>query len=869
MRTLDYQVRVLDTLDAYLDALKPEKTRAEKIAKMAEADPDLGLEVPDFTAKAWDTLKGAGRLPASRANIPFAPRRDGIGRAVPNVTLKVPTGGGKTWLAVNAVSRIMGRYLGRNKGFVLWIVPNEAIYSQTLKHLKNRQHPYRQALDRAAAGRVKVMEKSDRLDVRDVESNLCVMVLMLQAGNRQNKETLRMFRDRGDVHGFFAPEGDQAAHAWELAAVPNLDGYQGMFPMVKDSLGNALRKIQPVVVMDEGQKATSELAHATLYGFNPIFVLELTATPKDVAARGGNDPRPARYANLLVEVTGRELHAEDMIKMPLNLDPRQGTDWRSTLTAALGVLNTLQAEATTYGADKGALGYIRPIMLVQVERTGKDQRDGQHIHAEDVKDWLLQAGLDTAEIAIKTAEQNDLNQPENQDLLSPTNRVRVIVTKAALQEGWDCPFAYVLCSLAAASNLSAMTQLVGRTLRQPYALKTGVAALDECYVITHHAATRSVVEAIKKGLERDGLADLVIEVPQDGSTSPPGVVRKIERRPEFKNLKIYLPRVLKIEEQNQRDLDYETDILAAIDWRDYAPTSVVADIPENPKQAAAQMQRIALTDAGEDEYFRGEAVAAAAETLRFDPAYAVRVISDLVPNPFVARSIVSALVTGLEDRGFDAAKLGDASGMIIDALRLALAKERDARAEALFRDGVKKGEIQFRLRLDGANWPMPDHVLSTEPNNAPHLTGADGGALRSSLFSPVYRNELNGDEQNVAVHLDGESTVKWWHRNVAKANYGLQGWKRGRIYPDFIFAAGGKAGAWRIVVLETKGDHLQNPDTDYKRDVLDFLTRSFCWDNAVPAGQLQLSSTSETVECALVLMEDIPVQLPKLISGDA
>lgn len=829
MRTLDYQARVLDTLDAYLDELKARKAEADQIDELRALKPDLPIPAVDFTETAWANLKGAGRLPASRANVPFSPRKDGVGRAVPNVTLKVPTGGGKTWLAVNGVSRIMGRYLAKNTGFVLWIVPNEAIYSQTLKALKNRQHPYRQALDRAAAGRVKVMEKSDRLDARDVDANLCVMILMLQSANRQTQEALRMFKDRGDVHGFFAPEGDQAAHARELAAVPNLDGYTGMFPMVKDSLGNALRKIRPVVVMDEGQKATSELAHDTLYGFNPIFVLELTATPKDVAARGGAAPRPARHANLLVEVTGRELHAEDMIKMPLNLDPRQGTDWRGTLTAALGRLNTLDTEARAYGADRGALGYIRPIMLVQVERTGKDQRDGQHIHADDVKEWLLAAGLDDAEVAIKTAEQNDLNQPENQDLLSPQNRVRVIVTKAALQEGWDCPFAYVLCSLAAASHRSAMTQLVGRILRQPYALKTGVAALDECYVVTHHAATRDVVEAIKTGLERDGLADLVIEVPQEGGTTGGGEARKVERRAAFKSLQIYLPKVLKVEAGEVRDLDYETDILAAIDWRDFSPADVVADIPDNPAQVAAQLQRIALTDAGEDEYFRGEVVAAAAETLRFDPTYVVRVISDLVPNPFVARGIIADLVKGLEARGFDAAKLGAASGVIIDRLRVALTKERDARSEALFRAAVRAGDIQFRLRLDGNNWKMPDHMLTTEPANAPHLTGATGGALDRSLFSPVFRNELNGDEQNVAVHLDGDGTVKWWHRNVAKASYGmgLQGWKRGRIYPDFIFATGGKAGAGRIVVLETKGDHLQNPDTDYKRDVLDFLTQNF------------------------------------------
>ena len=176
---------------------------------------------------------------------------------------------------------------------VLWIVPNEAIYRQTLKHLKDREHPYRQALDRAAAGRVRVMEKTDRLDRRDVESNLCVMLLMLQSANRQTKESLKMFRDRGDVHGFFPPEGDQQAHREVLGRTKNLDAYGGMlFPMVKDSLGNALRVISPVVVVDEGHRAISDLAFSTLYGFNPCFVLELTATPKDVKRRGGKNPRP-------------------------------------------------------------------------------------------------------------------------------------------------------------------------------------------------------------------------------------------------------------------------------------------------------------------------------------------------------------------------------------------------------------------------------------------------------------------------------------------------------------------------------------------------------------------------------------------------
>jgi type III restriction enzyme len=512
-RRLDYQDRVTASLDSYLDLLKAKKVRADKVAALAAQNPDLGLSVPDFTREAWSELASEGKLPASRADIPFSPREDGCGQSVPNVVLKVPTGGGKTWLAVLGVSRIMGRYLDRNTGFVLWIVPNEAIYTQTLRRLKDRQHPYRQALDSTAAGRVRILEKTDPLDVRDVESNLCVMLLMLQAANRETQDSLKMFRDRGDVHGFFPAEGEQQAHKAALDRTPNLAAYMGLFPMVKDSLGNALRVIRPVVVLDEGHRAVSKLAFKTLYDFNPCFVLELTATPQDVQPRGGRTPSPGRYANLLVEVTGQELDREGMIKMPLNLDPRQGTDWRATLNAALAKLNALDAEARRLQSDTGR--YIRPIMLVQVERTGADQRESGHIHADDVKDWLLAAGFDLAEVAIKTAQQNDLSAPENQDLLAPTSRVRAIITKQALQEGWDCPFAYVLCSLAASGNLGAMTQLVGRILRQPGALKTGVDALDECYVITHHADTAAVVGAIKNGLEQDGLGDLVLRVAQD------------------------------------------------------------------------------------------------------------------------------------------------------------------------------------------------------------------------------------------------------------------------------------------------------------------------------------------------------------------
>ena len=861
-RQLDYQDRALSALDAYIDALKEKKARTDRIVALAAREPDLALSIPDFAMEAWEALKVEAMLPASRAAIPFSPRQDGCGRPVPNAVLKVPTGGGKTWLAVSGVSRIMGRYLDHNTGFVLWIVPNEAIFSQTLRHLKDRQHPYRQALDRTAAGRVRILEKNDRLDARDVRSNLCVMLLMLQSANRETQDSLKMFQERGNVHGFFPPEGEQQEHKAALERTPNLAAHRDMLPMVKDSLGNVLRVIRPVVILDEGHRAISDLAFKTLYDFNPCFVLELTATPKDVQPRGGQNPRPGRYANLLVEVTGQELDREGMIKMPLNLDPRQGTDWRATLNAALRKLNALDGRARQLRANTNR--YIRPIMLVQVERTGADQREGNHIHAEDVKDWLLTAGFDRSEIAIKTAEQNDLTQPENQDLLLPTNRVRAIVTKQALQEGWDCPFAYVLCALAASTNQQALTQLVGRILRQPDATKTRVEALDECHIVTHHAETASVVKAIKDGLERDGLGDLVMEVVQDDTSGSGNGTRRIARRPTFASTEIYLPKVIIVEGGEARELDYETDVLSNIDWRGFEPKNIAAGIPMNAQAAESQLQRIRLAD-GSEELMVQETVAKSDEILAFDPAYAVRMVLDIVPNPFVGREIVGRLLAALRRQGFDDRKLGRFATLIVEKLRSGLDAARDTRAEALFKDKVRAGLIQFRLRLDAHNWRMPFEVSTTEPINAPQLVGRTGAALMKSLFSPVYSNELNSDEREVAVYLDGEEALTWWHRNVARTQYGIQGWKRGKIYPDFIFAVQMDGVANRITVLETKGDQLDNLDTAYKRDVMSFLSDNFSLDDCIPSGELELvKNNGETVQCALILISEWKSKLPTL-----
>jgi type III restriction enzyme len=860
MELKEYQQTVLDTLDSYLDELLTQQAKAEKIrqANKVETDPDLIRQVPDFPARAWERLKEQNRLPPFRAAISYSPRKDGLGDDVPDICLKVPTGGGKTLLAASAVSRIMGRYLRRNYGFVLWIVPNEAIYAQTKKQLNNREHPYRQILDRAAAGRVKFLEKSDPLNKLDVESNLCVMLLMLQAANRETKETLKMFRDRGSVHGFFPPADDVLAHFKLLGEVKNLSCYgnrDNMGATAHDSLGNVLRVLRPVVVMDEGHKSYTASAMATLYDFNPSFVLELSATPQDRIKDA-----PPKYANWLADVRGVELQREEMIKLPINVKVKAGDDWRECLSESLDHLKILQAHADKLRANTAR--YIRPILLVQVERTGRDQRESQFVHSEDVREFLLSLGMDASEIAVKTAEKNELSQPENLDLLSETCPVRAIITKQALQEGWDCPFAYVLCTLAANRNLKAMTQLVGRILRQP-----ANPLLNECYVFCHHAKTKDVIDAIKKGLEQDGMADVAGQIRETATNGKKDAEkRKLARREKFRGLDIYLPLVNWVEGDESRPLDYERDVLSRLDWLKPRLKDLAEKLATEVEAERSQMVRLSLVPEPGREFLKQSDVESVQEAARFDPVYATRLVVDIVPNAWVARAMIGELLEALAQRGFDEAKLGAVGGYILEELRKWVIQQRDLLAEEQFIGDVNDGRIQFRLRADRALWQLPKEMATDRLANAAQLPRNSGAPIERSVFAPVYKDDYNRDEGGFACYLDELQALRWWHRNVAKAGgYWIQGWKKHKVYPDFIFAHERKGKTDLIRVWETKGDQLEgNLDTKYKRKLLELTSKHYRAEDGVRAGKLELvGRAGESVECDLVLMSEWKTEVSK------
>lgn len=856
-----FQATALGRLDDYLKELGRHRAQADRAATaLRAAEVDVPREVADFPARAWGALRAAGALPPTYVQQPHSSRFDGAGRPVPNVCLKIPTGGGKTLLAAASVGRVFSSYLGRHTGLVLWIVPNDAIYRQTLKTLKDRDHPYHQMLNVAGAGRVKILEKNSPLSRLDTDSHLCVMLLMLASAARQSKETLRFFRDRGNVLGYTPPEDDYEAHFQLLSAVPNLDAYAPWGAsaaearatrgsVVKSSLGNVMRMLRPMVVIDEGHHGYTENALATIDGFNPSFMLELSATPRVSSDKGSG-------SNILVDVRGTDLDEAEMIKLPIHVDMRGWADWQSCLAAGVQRLDALHQEAAQLQAETNR--YIRPILLVQVERTGRDLRDAGFIHAEDAKAHLLQMGFTERQIAIKTSERNDLSAPENIDLLSPQCEVRAIITKQALQEGWDCPFAYVLCALAAGKDLRGMTQLMGRILRQPQVAKTGRPALDSCYALCHDARTGEVVKAIKQSLESEGMGDLGLAVQGPGAES---VVRRqaFRRRPEFAGMRIFLPRVtwVALDEKDRlrrRELAYESDVLARIDWANLATAALASGWAPDGQDGLGRH-----LDIGLDILQRANA---SAVTVRpagappvLDRARLVRGLLDLAPNAWWAWAWVDAVIGQLRQQGHTGEAIAASAGSLLERLRVDVEAERDRLAEQVFETCLARGEIEFRLRADLEDYEIPaEFALELAGKPQPLIRDADAKLVEKSLFEPALTALADsGLERDVACYVDLQPAVRWWHRNVARAQYGLQGWKRHKVYPDFVFARLAGADGVRVVVLETKGEHLAgSADTAYKTELLRRLTAAFEDRSLQRAGEMELEGPKVSLVCDLL-----------------
>ena len=407
-------------------------------------------------------------LPVKYREVPQLP-------GLPYVCLRVPTGGGKTVLAAHSVGIAARNFLQADRCAVLWLAPTNVIVDQTLKALRDRSHPYRQALDADFGGAVEVMSLPEALYVTraKLDGATTIIVSTLAAMRVEETEGRKIYETNGVLQAHFSGLAE--------AQLARLEKTNGVIPY---SLANVLRLRCPLVIMDEAHNARTHLSFDTLKRFGPSCIIEFTATPD----------QETNPSNVLYSVSAAELKAEQMVKLPIRMVSR--TQWKEAVGEA--VTKQKQLERIAKEEEKGTGEYLRPIILFQAQ----PKREGQETVTVDAlrKCLLEDFNIPGEEIAEGTGDKKEL--PEN--VLSRECPIRYVLTVAALREGWDCPFAYVLCSVSNLSSKGAVEQILGRVLRLPHAKTKQHTELNIAYAYATSAQFMEAAKSLEDALIESG-----------------------------------------------------------------------------------------------------------------------------------------------------------------------------------------------------------------------------------------------------------------------------------------------------------------------------------------------------------------------------
>ncbi len=511
----------------------------------------------------------------------------GFDEGMPYFCLRVPTGGGKTRLAARCVPLVNRHLLQVEHSVILWLVPSNAIREQTLKALRDREHPYHADLLEAGPVTVLDLEEAKSLTRPTLDTSTVVIVATAQSFRQQDMDKLKVYESSGVLqHHFDGITAEQRANL--------LPGPEGTVPY---SFANVLRLRRPFIVVDEAHNARTALQFETLARFRPSGILELTATPDTTETP----------SNVLHSVSAAELKVESMIKLPVLLEAEP--DWQKVLAYAIDKRNQLQTLADRERATGAA--YLRPLVLIQSQPRSKER---DTLHAEFLKGELIKNhGIPEEEIAVATGETKEL---EDVDLFAESCRIKFIITQQALAEGWDCSFAYVLASVAELRSETRVEQLLGRILRQPDAIPRGTRELNRSYAFVASKDFGATAAALRDrlvegaGFNQEDAWEFVAAAKEEQARLDLSPIHRVEVRP----MVVTLP--------EKPDLSkLEAGLKKKVEWDAKARTLTIVR-PIAPHEDAAIAQTVAASAAQ-------KALAEAAEKSRTEAVQIFRTPSEL------------------------------------------------------------------------------------------------------------------------------------------------------------------------------------------------------------------------------------------------
>ena len=786
-------------------------------------------------------------------------------RNVPRVTLKVPTAGGKTFIACNAIGRIFqSLQIGDFPKVVAWFVPSDTILKQTLEKLQNPAHPYRHAIDSLFNHKVMVVDKDaalqgNGLKPEQLQSQLVILVLSAQSfvetvkakkdvSSEQNKP--KAYRENEN----FFEQSKHYPHPEKLIA--------GTDPT---ALIQVIAQQNPVVIVDESHNFRTNLRDEMLANLNPRFILELTATPRN-------------ESNIVSFVDAMQLKKENMVKLPVIVENRNSP--RDVLSAAIRMRNSLEKLAKENETNGGR--YIRPIVLFQAQ----PKTDEDNVTFDKIKQQLIDVGIPENQIKIKTANKDEL---KGIDLMSRDCEVRYIITVNALKEGWDCPFAYILATLANKTSKVDVEQILGRILRQPYTTQHGISLLNLSYVFTSSNDFRNTIDGIIRSLQKVGFSrkdfrdvtpePVDIQTPQPQPASKPlfPVQPEIEVEvsevndelelgindiEEFKNeltVENVATDIQQLQHQAMQMSDEYTQIIEQqIDKGNIDPLASITPeemyypINEQFGEVAINMNLPIFYIKTSQSVFFSDKEWIPLEKSRLSEGFDLStrdadidftivrpdgITIDVVDSGDVVRKNNQSLTDFIRNQYVDksaTAKKEGISGQLAGMLKFDEVPEPAIRSyvkraiDRLNADQIEnlidniyltrntiKEKIESLLkdhrRKVFSKWLTTGRIKLKE-----HYSFIDRIMLRDQLVGidkGLYAAEenVNGFEYDAIAAIAEHPNVLFWHRNRERNEFGINGFIN--HYPDFIVRM--KSGI--TLLIETKGDHLDNPDSEEKR----------------------------------------------------
>ncbi len=390
-------------------------------------------------------------------------------RDFPSVCFSLATGVGKT--------RLMGAFIsylyivkGIKNFFVL--APNLTIYNKLIDDLSNTQ--------------------SSKYVFRGI-SEFAVEKPVIVTGDTYSQGTVAtgglLREEKVFINIFNISKINSEVRGGREPRIKRLSEYLG------ESYFNYLSGLSDLVLlMDESHHYRADAGLRAINELKPILGLELTATPIDT--------RGTVFKNVVFDYPLARALQDGFIKEPAvatrrDFDPEQyRRDPKELdlikLEDGVRIHEDTKVALDIYARDTGSR-LVRPFVLVVARDTD---------HAKEIRGLIESerffGGRYTGKIMEIHSNQRGEEKEENiqrlVDLEKPENPIEIVVHVNMLKEGWDVTNLYTIIPLRAANSQILTEQTLGRGLRLPYGVRTGVEKVDKLTIIAHDRF-QSIVDA--------------------------------------------------------------------------------------------------------------------------------------------------------------------------------------------------------------------------------------------------------------------------------------------------------------------------------------------------------------------------------------